>query len=68
MKAIIEFTLPEDQDNYETANNAMKWRNVVEDLDGYLRNDLKYKDGKLTCEEIRTYLHECLNEATLSLV
>ena len=64
MKAILEFNLPEDKEEFETASKAMDWAIVAWDIDQLLRDKLKY--GKLfpntreTLEEIRNTLNEML--------
>jgi hypothetical protein len=52
MKAILEFNFPEDQDEFETINNASKYYSVLWDLDQYLRNKTKYANDDVTEEEI----------------
>jgi hypothetical protein len=46
MKAILKFTLPEEQEEFETANNASKYYSVIWDLDQYLRNFVKYPSDR----------------------
>jgi hypothetical protein len=72
MKATIEFNLPDDQNEYELANNASKWYSICWDIKQEIRKNLKYND-KLTEEEYKIYeqlydkLHELLNDNGLSL-
>ena len=42
MKAILEFNLPEDQDDFELATKGGKWYSVVWDMDQWLRTQYKY--------------------------
>ena len=49
MKAILEFNLPEEQDDHRVALDGWKWRAVVSDIADQLRSALKY-DEKLTPE------------------
>jgi len=42
VKAILEFTLPEDQEEFRTASDAPKYRAVVEYIFAYLRGRIKY--------------------------
>ena len=57
MKAILEFNLPEDKEEFDVASKGMDWSLVAWDIDQLLRDKLKY--GKLlpntreTLEEIR---------------
>jgi molecular chaperone GrpE (heat shock protein) len=41
-KGILEFNLPEEQDEFELANNAGKYYSVIWDIDQYMRNQIKY--------------------------
>jgi hypothetical protein len=73
MKAVLEFNLPEDQYEYDTANNASKYRSVLWDLDQYLRNKVKYPGEGVpelftdTMELVRTELWKLLEEHNTSL-
>ena len=64
MKAILEFNLPEDKEEFDAANKGMDWALLAWDIDQLLRNKLKY--GKLLpntraeLEEIRDTLNEML--------
>ena len=49
MKAILEFNLPEEQDDHRAALDGWKWRAVVSDIADQLRSALKY-DETLTPE------------------
>ena len=42
MKARLEFNLPEDQEEFRLANEGQTWANLVFDLDGLLRDSIKY--------------------------
>ena len=66
MKAILEFNLPEDQDDFDCAKNGSKWRAVASDLDEALRSKFKYSNIKWA-GEVRTLLHEFIQERGLSL-
>ena len=73
MKAILEFTLPEEQVEFDCAVDGVKWMSAMWDLDQYLRNQLKYEsegmsEDKLNAiKELRIKLHEILNEEGLKL-
>ena len=54
MKAIIEFNLPDDQEEYDIYNNAVKLYNVLVEFKGFLRSQIKYNDN-LTEQEIEVY-------------
>ncbi len=53
MKATLEFTLPEEQDEFDKAQQGMSYWLALEEMDGWLRNILKY--GALPDEEQRIY-------------
>lgn len=72
MKAILEFNLPDDREEYELANNASKWYSICWDIKQEIRKNLKYND-KLSEAEFNVYqglydrLHEKLGEYCLDL-
>ena len=43
MKAVLEFNLPEEQHEFDSALNGAQWHNLVTDLDEKLRQDLKHQ-------------------------
>jgi hypothetical protein len=71
MKAIIEFTLPEEQEQFEDATNGWKWSYAMWKLDQYLRAKVKYpsdNDKQETIDafhEAREELHRILNQENL---
>jgi hypothetical protein len=67
MTATLTFRLPGDQSAYVAATHGMEFFEVLSDLDAAMRNYLKYGTGPATFEELRKYLHDMLNERTLSL-
>ena len=73
MKAILEFTLPEEQVEFDCAVDGVKWMSAMWDLDQWLRNQLKYeaeqlsKDKLNAIKEFRIKLHEIINEEGLKL-
>ena len=42
MKAILEFNLPEEEEQFNVASKGMDWALIVWDIDQLLRNKLKY--------------------------
>ena len=70
MRAIIEFTLPEEQDEFDTYRRAMDYAIVLEDLDQYLRAQVKYTerpDSELAViREVRDKLRELMESRDLS--
>ena len=60
MKAILEFNLPEDKEEYDTASKGMDWALLVLDIDQFIRNKIKYeqdKDGILQLVRDRLYFN-----------
>ena len=44
MKAILEFILPDDKTEFDTATKAMDWAILAWDMEQYIRNRLKYEE------------------------
>ncbi len=60
MKAILEFNLPEDREEYVVASRGMEWALLVLDIDQFIRNKIKYeqdKDGILQLVRDRLYFN-----------
>ena len=60
MKAILEFKLPEDREEYVAASRGMEWALLVLDIDQFIRNKIKYeqdKDGILQLVRDRLYFN-----------
>ena len=72
-KATIEFNLPEEQSEFDTANNASKYYSVLWDLDQYLRNFVKYPSDREdpiltdTMAKVRDELWRLMKEHNLDL-
>jgi len=54
MKAKLEFNLPEEQYEFDTAINGGKWKQVVWEIQQFLRKEIKYND-KITEEQYQAY-------------
>jgi hypothetical protein len=73
MKAILEFNLPEDNQDFQLASNAMKFWSVLYELDQDLRAKTKYASDDLSqdkydaYEEIRDNLYELMRNENISL-
>ena len=74
MKAILEFNLPEDNVEYELANNAYKMHLALCEMDNWLRAQYKYMPDEEynevaynTYEKCRDQLHEFMNERNIDL-
>ena len=46
MKAILEFNLPEDKEEYDTASKGMDWAVLAWDIDQFIRNKIKYEQDR----------------------
>ena len=72
MKAILEFNLPEEQPEFNTAIKGGDWKHVCWKIDQYLRREIKYNDHKSE-EELRVYegvreeLYGFMNENNVDL-
>lgn len=68
MKATLEFNLPDDDQEFILANNALNFWRVLYDLDQELRTKTKYASDDLpqdkydAYQEIRDRIHELMNE------
>ena len=62
MKAILEFELPADKENFDAAAKGMDWALLVWDLDQQLRNWIN--DEELTDDPVQVLesVRELLNE------
>ena len=60
MKAILEFNLPEDNQEFELHTKATKMYCTLWELDQWLRSEIKYKDKEL--DEVRDKLREFMND------
>lgn len=62
-KGILEFKLPEETEEFETAQKAGRYEGGLDRIDNFLRNKIKYDEGisddVLTlCVEIRRMIGE----------
>jgi hypothetical protein len=46
MKVILEFNLPEDKEEYDTASKGMDWALVAWHIDDFIRNKIKYEQDR----------------------
>jgi len=61
MKAILEFNLPEEEEQFSAANKGMDWALLNWDIEQYIRNRLKYQTEKLDTSSAKEEL-ELLRE------
>lgn len=72
-KVILEFDSIEDSEELNSAMNGSKWKNVVWELNQYLRNKIKHPSDSMTdellheLEQVRTDLHNIIHENQLYL-
>jgi hypothetical protein len=72
MKAILEFNLPDDQQEFDLANSGLKFWSVLWELDQELRAKTKYASDDLpqdkydAYQEVRDKLYELMLESNLS--
>ena len=72
MKAILEFNLPEDQQEFDLATKGMAFWSILWDLDQSLRAKTKYASDDLpqdkydAYQEIRDELRELMSENMIS--
>jgi len=73
MKAKLEFTLPEEEEEYNTALNGHKWKYLLWDFDQcFLREIIKYGHNKYSEEQINTFqvvrdkIYELMSEKGIS--
>ncbi len=61
MKAILEFNLPEDQNEYQMANDASNMFNALWDMSQWLRKQTKHIPDNMSDIELNT-LEKCREE------
>ena len=66
MKAILEFNLPEDKENFDFANNGINYYSALCEFDNWLRSEYKY-NGKEAMFEVRKKLNEFINENNVKI-
>jgi len=62
MKAILEFNLPEDQEDFNHANQAVNYYCAIIDIMQYLRSKTKYTEEVGSFEEVRAMCIEICND------
>lgn len=73
MKAILEFNLPDDQSDFESAINGYKWELAMWDMNQYLRSVTKYAPDETSAEVVealdkaRDELFNILNNYNLEI-
>ena len=64
MKAMLEFSLPEEEEEYEMCLQGRSLRLVVDEVLLWLRNEIKYKEraDAETLHEVRERIWQALND------
>lgn len=65
MRAVLEFRLPEEREEFETASDGWKWRSAVWDFDQMLREKIKY-GGQEELVPVREALNDLITDHGLS--
>ena len=66
MKAILEFNLPEEKDEYDFANNGVNYYLTLVEFDNWLRSEYKY-NGNEPMFEVRKKLNEFINDNNIKI-
>jgi hypothetical protein len=66
MKATLEYNLPEDQDDFNYANNGFNYYMALVEMDEWLRSEYKYND-KEDLYEVREKLRQIIFENNVKL-
>ena len=71
MKANLEYTLPEEAEEYRLAIDGIAWYSVVSGLAEVMRERLRHEtltpDMRMVIEELQKYLYEELDNRKLFL-
>ena len=66
MKAILEFNLPEDKENFEFATNGFNYYMALSEMDQWLRSEYKYND-KEEMYAVREKLNYFISENNVTI-
>jgi hypothetical protein len=66
MKAILEFNLPEDKQDFDFANNGINYYSALCEFDNWLRSEYKYNSNE-PMFEVRKKLNEFINENNVKI-
>ena len=66
MKAILEFNLPEDKENFDFANNGVNYYSALTEFDNWLRSEYKY-NGNEPMFEAREKLQQFINDNNIKI-
>lgn len=67
-QGILKFELPEEREEFETAQKAGSWASFAFEIDQWLRSKIKYQENQQTTyQDIRDELHRLLDEHDLNI-
>lgn len=70
-KATLEYSLPEEKSEFDTARQGVDYMLALQDLDNWLRAKLKYEEISATeaviFQKVRDQLHECCKDNDVSI-
>ena len=66
MKAVLEFNLPEDKEDFDFATNGLNYYSALTEFDQWLRSEYKY-NGKQEMYAVRQKLNEIINENNVKI-
>lgn len=61
-EGILKFTLPEERDEFEVAVKSSNYKAVLDEIDTYLRNKVKYEQLAESEAELYTNLRRTIND------
>ena len=66
MKAILEFNLPEDKEDFDFATKGINYYSALVEFDQWLRSEYKY-NGNEPMFEVRKKLNEFINDNNIKI-
>ena len=66
MKAVLEFNLPEDKEDFDFATNGLNYYLALTEFDQWLRSEYKY-NGKQEMYAVRQKLNEIINDNNIKI-
>lgn len=66
MKGILKFNLPEEKEEFLHAQNGVKYKVCIEEIENYFRTEIKYKSDTYT--EVELNLLESVRDAVLDII
>lgn len=67
MKVTLEYTLPEEANEYRCAREGGDLRSAMCDFAEWMRRQFKYETTPPTLDQIREQFHELLKERSINL-